>query len=349
MSPSFRRRLRAGAPLALLALLLELAAGARAFSPVPPTQYAPPHAVSRLAGPYVLWSIVERDGQPVRIECAMQLTDGDLSWARTVEGSGPGTMADPFFLAEARGGHNCTEPVFKPQGIRSSLTSGWSAGMGGSIRLLQANAAPMDFRPGKVAGEYMLAQGKVFLTALRAASQLGHEIGSPLGGPGFGYTVASPSGWTSTLDPATATLRATSPGTARITDPDMTGLPVLAAGHAACVVSRTPAGRGYGEDTRTQDERNSAAREVAGRTPQVTTYPIKAPNLQVDAVERGDVVGIRRTWTSSADAEPFTQIEFEWSTPAFSVTAKCGAGAAADAPLGQAISDFIADLAPDTR
>jgi hypothetical protein len=349
MPTLYRRSLRAGAPLAALTVLLALAAEARAISPFPRTPYAPAQAVSRLAGPYVLWSVAERDGQPVRIECVMSLTDGDLAWARTGQGAGPGSAADPFFAAEVPGGQNCTGPVFMAQGIQSGLAGGWSIGMGGSIRLLQANAAPMDFRPGMVPGEYALAQGKVYLTALRAPSTLGREVASPLGGPGFGFAVASPAGWTSTLDPATATLIVTAPGTAPATGLGQPALPVLPLGKAACLVARTPTGRGYDIAVTTQEALNALARERAGRTPQITTYPIRAPKLQTGAVERGNIVGIQRTWTGPGEGEPYTQIELEWSTPEFSVAALCGAGAPAEDALGQTIADFIAGLTPDTR
>lgn len=343
---------RIAARILLPGSLVVLAPYALATSVRPPTPYAPPQAVTRLAGPYVLWTVVERDGATLRLECAVQLTDGDVDYARSDEGPGPGTMADPFYLAETDGGQPCTERVFKPHGIDSAIIGAWSVGTGGSIRLLQAVADPMDFRPGMVPGEYALAGGKVYLAALRAPSTAGAEIASPLGGPGFGYVASRPDGWSAAADMVSASLAVASPGSVPEASPELASMPNLASmpsGQAGCYVQRQPSGRGYGVSVSTQDELNALAREMAATSQDVFTRPARAPNLKMEAVERDSVVAIQRTWTGTDQSDPLVLIELEWSTPDYTVRAGCAAGAAEGAPLSKEIASFIAALGPDTR
>jgi hypothetical protein len=358
---SVLRRLPVCAPVLLSGLLLAATPVASASSPLPPSPYAPPRALSALAGPYVLWSIAERDGKPVRLECPVQLTLGDIGWGRDDDGTGPDDKVEIYYKDEqgnaetAREGA-CSEPVFKSQGVESTRVGGWSVGLGGSIIFLQAREAePMDFRPLMVAGEYALAGGKVYLTALRAPSKAGPEIASPLGGPGFGYEATSPEGWAATLDPATASMRVTAPGTPA--EPDR-NLSILPAGQAVCFVTRTPRPRFGGMAASTQDKLNEEAlKEAAAAGPAPGRgYPIRAPNLKVEAVALGSIVAVRRTLTGPGSkdlppeyAEPLVQIDLDWSTPDFSISTSCASGTTLDAPLGQAISGFITALVPDTR
>jgi hypothetical protein len=250
-------------------LLPVLSGAATASSPFPPTPYAPPQAISRLAGPYVLWTVIDRDGKPVRIECAVRLTDGDVPWARTDNRPGPGTSADPFYLAETDGGYACTGRVLDPHGIANTITGAWSIGDGGAIRFLQAKDAPLVFRPGMIPGEYALPGGKVYLAALQVPSTLGAGMETPLGGPGVGYVATAPDGWTAAVDPEVASITLASPG--RVLEPDVS-LSSLPAGAAACTVRRIPAGRGYGVEPQTQDELNKLAREAASRDKMGSTH-----------------------------------------------------------------------------